>query len=241
VLPRVRKLVDRYPARADPAWSRGDELRLLNLRNENAYSDWLQWLLGARGDAGQLLQRRILGALLPRSAPLPRFELVERETSVRVGHPGHRGRLDIVLEAPRRRHAIVIEAKVRAPNQQELLKQAGYVDSYSERHVGWTMGFSLLVPEVESLAGLDTRGFTPAPWRGVALVLRQLACTGSLSAEPRLEAIAAALCCAVEAKLLGLPIAIWREALSGARLSHASLQLLAASDLIPYLERAHEA
>src|SRR5690606_1571721 len=41
----------------DPALSRGDELSLLALENENAFSDWLAWLLQRNGSRTALGNR----------------------------------------------------------------------------------------------------------------------------------------------------------------------------------------
>lgn len=236
--PRVQRLLERSTRDSDPAWSSGDELGLLKEHHENDFSNWLKWLLTAPGPVGTILQEALLAALWPDAAPHPRFAS-ERERSVRKGHVGHRGRLDLVLESRASLRALIVEAKVRAPSQKELKKQGGYLTSVREEHPDWLCHFVLLLPEQDSVRGMDTYGFTPVSWRTVSLALRRLLHARTLSVEPRTEALVAVAASAIEGNLLHYPLNSWRQALSGTPLGRATLQTLAASPLLAYLEEAH--
>lgn len=236
-LPRLRAVAATHPGVRDPAWSRGDELRVLDLSHENAYSDWFEWLLGATGPGAECLQTAIVEALCPAASPAPRFALIDRERVLTEGDEEQGGRLDVVLEAPAQRRAIVIEAKIRDPNQAELEKHVRYIDSFGEDHPDpWENQYVLLVPDVNALRNLELHDFTPAGWDRVTIVIRRLLRHGALDENPQLAAFASAFAAAVESRVLELPIAAWRALLVGHDLSHASVQALASSSLLDYLE-----
>lgn len=238
IRPRLQHLISRTSRELDPAWSRGDELGLLEEHHENDYSNWLRWLLTAPGPVGAVIQHALVSALWPERCPHPAFE-TERERKVKEGHAGQRGRLDLVLECRASLQALVVEAKVRAPSQGELEKHGGYIRSFEEDHPGWAIRYILLLPDQDAVNGMDTHGFTPVSWRVVSLALRRLLLGGQLSKEPRTEGLVAIAGSAIEGNLLGLPLSAWRQALSGAPLGRATVQSLASSPLVPYLEEAH--
>lgn len=174
--------------------------RWLKSEREEAYSDWLAWLLGQM-PSGDILK---LFELPPpedgcdlESPPLK----VYREMWVEKGHEEATGRLDVVIMLPGN-NAIVIEVKKGCLAASDLLKQGGYYESV--RKSGWDCRFFLLVSDEE---GESSFGFTVLPYSKLCRKLRfwaQQQCQRQELGDLGRVAMILAFVAAVEANLLGI-------------------------------------
>ncbi|MBL7672060.1 MAG: hypothetical protein JNM39_16350 [Bdellovibrionaceae bacterium] len=153
----------------DPCLSRGDTLRLLNLENENAFSDWLAWCLGRNGNR-EAIGNQLTGIFGDEFLLGQRFT-VSREEVVEQGHDGQKGRLDLLLLDEVNKTFQVIEVKVRKPVNEELRKNAGYRKSILNRHPDWSGSFSVLTPNRHEDDLND--GFMYVSWSDVSSALRK--------------------------------------------------------------------
>jgi hypothetical protein len=139
--------------------------RWLKSEREEAYSDWLAWLL-RQMPTGEILK------LLELPSPEDASDLekpplkVHREMWVEKGHEEATGRLDVVVMLPNKM-AIVIEVKKGCLAASDLLKQGGYYESV--RRSGWDCRFFLLVTDEE---GESSFGFTVLPYSKLCRKLR---------------------------------------------------------------------
>jgi hypothetical protein len=164
---RLSKLLDRSdrilkPLR-DPLRVNTGLNRWLADDREEAYSDWLQWVLKEIDDGEQVL--RLLGIWSPRLAKRCRgtsYE-VEREFSV----PPY-GRLDIVVRFDQDL-LIVIEVKKTQADIAETEKHTGYCEWIGQQPARTT--FPLLLAVGES-SEEDCYGFTPLSWEKLCIGLR---------------------------------------------------------------------
>jgi hypothetical protein len=140
--------------------------RWLGKDREEAYSDWLAWVLQQFRDAEAVL--RVLGVQDQEFRTLCSETVyrVEREAFVKEGAPDCEGRIDLLIIFGEPECALVgIEVKTWDENYD---KQEGYVGSLKDRceHLRCVL---LAIPEVSQ----DTCGFELRLWRDVSTALRR--------------------------------------------------------------------
>jgi hypothetical protein len=174
-------------------WLKGDR--------EEAYSDWLAWLLW------RLTSGEILDLFCVQCPELPepertRFPLdVHRELWVKKGHEGATGRLDVVVKLPGN-NALVLELKKGSSDAADTKKQEGYFQEMEK--TGMRCHYLLLVTD-QSEEEKDR--FKIMPYAILCLQIRHWATT--MRNDPRgltLVAMALAFVGAIETNLLGLAI-----------------------------------
>lgn len=232
---RTITLVKEKASEFDPSLSRGDELPLLSLENENAYSDWLAWLLqqnGTQHSLGNALSE-IFGNEFTDGSEF----VVAREEVVDHGHENQSGRLDLSITNERLKRFQVIEVKVRAPTSDELKKHEGYIKSFEARYSGWSGSFSLLTPEgMNDIVNPSAEIFKCVSWRTIALCIRRHVIAAS-QMNVYHRAMAATFCAALESNVLGYSNESLRKVLSGSPLF--APWTLTANGFLSYLEECY--
>ncbi|HWR14163.1 MAG TPA: hypothetical protein VN577_05015 [Terriglobales bacterium] len=178
------------PLRADAGLN-----RWLRQEREEAYSDWLAWILQQLEPADIIYVLRLEDSYL---ADVCRGinPTVERERMIPDG------RLDLALWFGDL-GLIVVEVKVTSAEEAEIDKQAGYSDWIRQQNVACTPESVLLI--VDSSAEVY-EGFKPLRWSEICLRLRQTA----VRRMPSLGLVKAAMCIAfvgaVETNLLSMSL-----------------------------------
>jgi hypothetical protein len=175
--------------------------RWLKLDREEAYSDWLEWVLCEIGEPNSILRLLDVDLLEQRDEVLRPIKF-ERERHIDYGHEGHEGRLDLLLRLGSNA-VVAIEIKLTAADHPEtdLLKQTGY-GRWLEKHFPRELKRAVLI----SKAGKQPEyyGFTHLGWRDLCLRLRCF--VPGVIAEGRLLSASLMLCfiAAVEQNVLEL-------------------------------------
>jgi len=135
--------------------------RWLSNKREEAYSDWLAWLLGQLDTESVLL---LLGACTPNQAAKYRNvpAQVEREEEI-VG-----GRLDITIKA-NDRLLLIVEVKRTTAEDADTDKQRGYTKHARVEKAVFT---SLLL--VTDAFRSEYEGFRPLKWSALCVAIRRL-------------------------------------------------------------------
>ena len=196
----LRALLEKSKRRLDPL---DDPLRVdfgahrwLKSEREEAYSDWLAWIVEQMETSERIfrlfgvkdleLQNRCTGPVI-----------VKREESVSKGHEGHSGRIDLIVSFGSRK-TLVIEVKMRDADSADTGKQKGYSQSLlsiKRRVLIATAG------EHDQYPG----GFYLRKWKDVCLELRRIVLK-LLEEEKRIQsAMILAFIGAVEQNILGFP------------------------------------
>lgn len=166
--------------------------RWLSHVREEAYSDWLAWLLL------QLDAERVLRLL--RACDHPSLTAKYREVPVQVDREVEirGGRLDIKISA-RDRLLLIVEVKKVAAEDADTDKQRGYTE---HAHVEKAEFASVLL--VTDAVEQDYEGFRPLKWSELCIALRQL--LPELSSQLRLvrTAMFSAFIGAIERNLLSM-------------------------------------
>lgn len=136
--------------------------RWLGKDREEAYSDWLAWVLQQLGEADAVL--RVLG--VQNTKFVARTYRVEREAFVEEGAPGCEGRIDLLIHFGEPERAILgVEVKTW---DQSYEKQAGYLKSLQKPDL--PAECVLVAIEVPR----DGRfGFTLRSWQDLCMALRR--------------------------------------------------------------------
>lgn len=168
----------------------GDPLRLdfgahrwLKGDREEAYSDWLAWIV-ENLDAPAILELFSIGRLYPKAADLRNAlakvrPTVKREACVPEGHCGKQGRLDLVVRFAELA-VLVVEIKVTQADQADTAKQEGY-EKWLSRQKGER--WSVLLATGGEAAEYSGK-FILLKWADLCLSLRHL--TRELAAAGRL-------------------------------------------------------
>jgi hypothetical protein len=139
--------------------------RWLRYDREEAYSDWLAWVLQ------QLNSREIVKLLRVEDGPTARFCCqhgfrVEREQCI----PG--GRLDLVLEFGQREGAlIIVEVKTTSAEEADTAKQKGYCEWLYARPTRYKGQPILLAAGAEAH---EYEGFAALEWSDLCIELRKM-------------------------------------------------------------------
>ena len=168
--------------------------RWLNAEREEAYSDWLQWVVGQASTPARIFG--LFGLKVPENV-LPDAKLeTKREVPVAKGHADQGGRLDLVIYH-HGQAAMVVEVKKGDADTADTGKQLGYRECYPH---------ATLVLLAVSAEQEDYEGFQPCTWANVCIEMRLLAM--ELFKENRMMAAAMVLAfvAAVEQNLLGFSV-----------------------------------
>lgn len=222
----------------DPALSRGDQLKVLALNNENCHSDWLAFFLEENGKANSIGNRisTVFGTEFSEGV----FFDVEREVRVDYGHDEQTGRVDILLTNEKLKRFQLIEVKVREPTKTEIEKHNGYVCSMlsSHHYKDWTGTYILLTPEkyeygLRTIYGIEFKNVT---WKDIGLVLRRylLDSDGKIN---HTNALVSLFCSSMEASLLNFPVKMFRKYLKD---GDGFLYGITANSFLSYIEEAYE-
>jgi hypothetical protein len=179
---------------------------------EEAYSDWLQWILG------QLQSPIFVYKLLSLEPPsgLDMWgvaPIIERERFVPKGHEGHSGRLDLVIRYAN--HAlIVIEVKKGSADDADTLKQDGYAKWIGQQPEPEKHSILLVTDGDEEVS----HNFMVRRWCQICVFLRQLAARRPKGLSHTSIALMLAFVGAVEQNLLDMSASHIRRVAKGAEL-----------------------
>lgn len=206
---QLKALVHRWEDRLHPI---GEPLRMSFPLNrwlagdrEEAYSDWLAWILEEIGSAG-----RIGYVLCGKEVPeqILRYGQrcsVEREVWVPEGHPGHRGRLDCVVWFGDQA-VILLEVKVVSAEAADRGKNAGYGQWLDSQPVPLRKAYLVAT---EGAARLYEWGFELLTWGEICRRLRRLIPEFVTEGRLILAALVGGFVGTVEQNLLGVPSLAW--------------------------------
>lgn len=177
---------------------------------EEAYSDWLQWVVEQVKKPELVF--RLFALLVPEDHadwPPAAFS-VEREVDIPWGHPGHKGRLDLVIRFGEKA-LIVIEVKKGDADKADKDKHNGY-RKWRDKQGQQSRKAILLATAGED--GEDEDGFQFQSWAAVCVELRRM--TPLLGKEnPLTVAMILAFVGAVEQNLLGFSSSLVRRIRDG--------------------------
>lgn len=172
--------------------------RWLASAREEAYSDWLQWVLCQVPHPADVFRLfRLTEPEGARSWPTGPPE-VGREVTVPKGHAGSTGRLDVVVRC-RGRALLVLELKAGTADAADTVKHAGYGEWLGAQPEGYK-GAVLIATDA---ASEDYGGFRFVSWADVCLGLRRLARRDCRTGRVVAAALTLAFVGAVEQNLLG--------------------------------------
>lgn len=219
---KIRSLLEEWNRRLnpirDPLTLNFGMNRWLSSDREEAYSDWIAWILREIGR--RHAERLLLGT---ETVHMDDYCETSREVWVPEGHDGHAGRLDCVVNFADT--IIVLELKTGSAVSADTAKHEGYAKWLKERTERRRVAL-LLATEVNET---DKFGFRPMAWDKFTKGLRNL--LPYLIAENKvlLACIVASFIGAVEQNILGFP-AIDADL-------HTSLLATGTDRLIKYLEQ----
>jgi hypothetical protein len=183
----------------------------LSRSREEAYSDWLAWVLRQIKEPRQILQ--VLD-IEDREAALRGILLdPRREVFVAQGHPGHTGRMDLEM-AVRGKALIQVEVKLTKADASDVGKNAGYSASAKRYGVSKSHWHRRLLA-TDGDESVYPGHYRPVTWRHVAIRLRIIA--ARMVQEDRVSAASGLLgfVSAVEQNLLGFSSAVAGSAFRG--------------------------
>lgn len=229
----VRRTAELFPLLGEPLEALDfSEHRWLGEHREEAYSDWLQWIIG-QADPVEVLQ--VFGADDPEVIPSCRgcSVAVVRERYVSEGHEGSPGRLDLDIEFGDAA-LLVVEVKLSDAESADTKKGRGYRRSVEreyedDRH----KKYIILVLDASDE---DYFGFKPRLWADSCIQLRLMAVRLCRQGQLLRAAMILAFVSAVERSLLKL------EPLAGRSDDHvaAALSLPPVSDHLNRFLEAYE-
>jgi hypothetical protein len=201
---RLRSLLKHSDRELEP-W--GDPLmvdfgmhRWLAEDREEAYSDWLAWVV-EQLKTPDLVFRLFGETCPPEWSARPTTLTVRREPVVPYGHAGHEGRLDLLIDY-KVLPLLVVEVKKGGAEQADVEKQEGYRRSLKERHPTRELRPVLLVTSAEEAT--SEGDFVVRTWAEVCVELRRMAAGELKISVPRISvALVLAFVAAVEQNLLG--------------------------------------
>jgi len=167
---------------------------------EEAYSDWLQWIM-AQADAEEVL--RVFGVDDPEMvlACTGTEVMIVRERLVLQGHEGSAGRLDLEIRLGDKA-LLVVEVKLGEAESADTEKGKGYCRSMEiDRHDARFKKYVILVLDA---ADEEYYGFRPRLWTDACVELRLIAATLCKRSEHLRAAMVLAFIAAVEQNLLKL-------------------------------------
>jgi hypothetical protein len=182
--------------------------RWLEEDREEAYSDWLEWVVKQIKSPAEVF--RLFGLEPPAAiSKCQEFE-AKRELCIPRGHEGREGRLDLVI-----RFAdlaiLVVEVKKGDADEADTSKQSGYAEwlkdeSYTEKHS------VLVAADAEATA---YEGFEFRSWGTLSIEMRRLAVGMCKDNRVMTAAMVLAFVAAVEQNLLGFSAAVVKAVCEG--------------------------
>ena len=175
------------------------EHRWVAAHREEAYSDWLEWIV-AQLEPEEIM--RVFGVRDPQmvSACERCVVTVERERRVRHGHEGSEGRLDLKIWFGDQA-LLVVEVKLTQAEDADTAKQAGYRASLeADPSTPLLKEFIMLALDA---GDREYEGFKPQLWTNVCVELRLAAARRCRRKELLAAAMILAFVAAVEQNLLG--------------------------------------
>jgi hypothetical protein len=142
--------------------------RWLAPAREEAYADWLAWILG-RLPVQEIIDLFEVASLVDTSVAHQHPTRIYRELWVKQGHEGASGRLDVVVELAGKA-ALVLELKRRDADSADTEKQEGYFQAME--HSGMPCQYRLLVTDATPE---DVHHFKPFHYAALCLGLRRWA------------------------------------------------------------------
>jgi hypothetical protein len=181
--------------------------RWLQEEREEAYSDWLEWVVLQAGTSARVFKLFRLGDL-PCGLPPSQEVDVKREDCIPAGHEDHEGRLDLVIRCGDRA-IIVVEAKKGDADGADTSKQAGYMKWLEAQPYPEERRFAILL--ARSLEDEEYEGFRAKRWDAVCIAMRELAIELNKEGRVATAAMVLAFVGAVEQNLLGFSLPPPRE------------------------------
>jgi hypothetical protein len=171
--------------------------RWLDSEREEAYSDWLEWVLAQTDGPPQLLKLLDLDVETDTIRDCGDIE-IERECCIPHGHEDREGRLDLVVRLGHQL-IIVIEVKKGDADAADTIKHDGYSRWLEKQPHLHRRALLLAVSATEEVY----RGFQFLSWSTLCINMRQMAV--ELCTKPRVAtgAMVLAFVAAVEQNLLG--------------------------------------
>ncbi len=186
--------------------------RWLAEEREEAYSDWLQWVIAEVKKPRLVFQ--IFG--IPPPSDISTWERVdpeiEREYLVPFGHAGREGRLDLLIRYGDRA-LIVIEVKKVGAEEADIGKQEGYNRSLDIQPISKERRYPVLIA-VSAQEG-SYHDFRSVSWAKVCAELRQVSCMLCQEKRVMTAAMILAFVAAVEQNLLGFSAELVRNVCDG--------------------------
>lgn len=179
--------------------------RWLDGEREEAYSDWLEWVVRQARTAGRVFG--LFGQELPKDIPHGAVLTTKREVCVEEGHEEYGGRLDLVVYYDDRA-LLVIEVKKGDADSADTGKHVGYKKSHP-------LATHVLLANAGELA--DYEGFQFCTWADTCIAMRHLA-VDLKNQEIMAAAMVLAFVAAVEQNLLGFSSAAVRGICDGTHL-----------------------
>ncbi len=171
--------------------------RWLEEEREEAYSDWLAWVVQQATTPGQIFRLFGLGSP-PRDLLECQHPDVQRECCVPHGHIDQEGRLDIVIRFAHQA-IIVVEVKKGAGEDADIGKHEGYKQSLNQHSYSYQRCLFLATSPEEEPHG----DFTFISWADVCIEMRLLAFELKNERHYLTAAMVLAFVAAVEQNLLG--------------------------------------
>ena len=199
---RLRELLQQSRKRLDPL---DDPVRLdlglnrwLEPEREEAYSDWLQWVVRQARTAEQIFKLFDLKPPPP-SLRTPAAADVHREYRIPYGHLGKAGRLDLVVDFGGQA-IIVIELKKGDADESDTAKHKGYREWLAQCRCPKQHRHSILLALSAADATYD--GFVFRSWANACINMRRFA-ESLLHDRVMTAAMVLAYVAAIEQNLLG--------------------------------------
>jgi hypothetical protein len=179
----------------DPLLADAGLNRWLKKEREEAYSDWLEWILGQLGSAVDVLA--VLGITDPEIVASCQSHVFKIEREVYIPD----GRLDLLLTLDDS-VMIIVEVKKYSAETSDTAKQAGYYEWLTSKHIP-QRGALLLTPDA---AEEKYENFSTLLWADVCIRLRCLLPALRTRIGPVKTAMFVAFVSAVETNLLNLVV-----------------------------------
>ena len=186
----------------------------LSRSREEAYSDWLAWVLRQIKKPRQVLQLLDIDDAAIEAALRGILLDPAREVFVAQGHPGHTGKMDLQMVVPGKA-LIQVEVKLTAADASDVEKNTGYSASAKRHGVPkrhWHRRLLAMEGDEREYPG----GYRLVTWRHVAIQLRRIAARmvhreGGLLAASKLLGFVGA----IEQNLLGFSSSVAESAFRG--------------------------
>jgi hypothetical protein len=183
--------------------------RWLSADREEAYSDWLEWVIRNTASPEEVFDLFGLPKPPPEVIACRKFE-VRRELCVPHGHESQEGRLDLVIRFGDKA-IIVVEVKKGDADCADTIKHGGYGQWLADQNYPLKHAI-LLATDAEDE---DYSDFTFISWSRVCIGMRRLAVHHCKKHRMVTAAMTLAFVAAVEQNLLGFSAGVVKEVCKG--------------------------